>query len=145
MTARQPISSPATRAHATAWVDAIAQIKRASGPKTGGYEGEREDALLPDDVRAAARLLAAHRRRAPRKLSALDRLIVDYLRELPDIGPAAIWGDLKRIAEDGGNTVVVEFDQEAGVLSWSPSPGGAIREICFEAFRKKVQRVRLRH
>jgi hypothetical protein len=131
-----------TRSHATAWADAIAQLERTSGLKIS--LPVRKEAT-PDDVRAAARLLATHRSRAPRKLSALDRLIVDYLREIPDIGPAAIWADLKRLAEDGGNAVVVELDQDADVLSWLPSAGRAIRDICFGAFRKKVQRLRLRH
>jgi hypothetical protein len=141
MTARQPISPPVARSHATAWADAIAQIERAGVPKIN--LPVREEAT-PDDVRAAARLLATHRSRAPRKLSALDQVIVGYLIELPDICPAVIWADLKRIAEDGGNAVIVEFDRDACVISWSHSEGSTMSDISFQAFRRRVQRLRRR-
>mgnify|MGYP001765542052 CR=1 FL=1 len=139
------MTSPVPRSDYWQWVDAIRQIKCAHGPNNG-LPGHRLDVErvsgLPEEVRAAARLLARHRSRSPRRPDALNRVIAGYLAELPDITPAEIWADLLRIAEGGGDGVLIESNPDSGLLSWVAEPGGPVRDIGFEALRRRVQRLR---
>lgn len=76
-----------------------------------------------------------------RKPDALDRLIRQYLEELPDITPAALWRDFCRRAEDGFDSILADYVD--GVLNFESQPGGRVVDIGFQAFRRRVQRARL--
>ena len=75
-----------------------------------------------------------------RKPDALDRLIRQYLEELPDITPAALWRDFCRRAEDGFDSILA--DRAGDELTYAIEPGGRLIDIGFQAFRKRVQRAR---
>jgi hypothetical protein len=128
------------------WVIAITQMqprqwggcgdveKRHSGPENAPAEPNPD----AERLREAARLLATRRR--SRGLDALGRLIAAYLREIPNIEPIAVWRDLEHRVDERG--IVVEFD--GTTLSWARKPGGATSDIAYDAFRRKVQRIRAR-
>ena len=77
-----------------------------------------------------------------RRSDALTKLIAGYIAEMPGIGPKRLWEDFKGQARDGFSETLVDFSEEDGILSFVPWPGAEIEDIGFQAFRKKVQRVR---
>lgn len=105
---------------------------------------ERNDAAMLWQY--GGRVLADQRqvergRMGRRKPDALDRLIRQYLEELPDITPAALWRDFCRQAGDGFDSILADYVD--GVLNFESQPGGRVVDICFQAFRRRVQRARL--
>lgn len=85
----------------------------------------------------------AQRASGRRTPDALDRRIEVYLAEVEEITPAEIWTDMRYRADDRGDDVIVDFDSLAGVLSFQPDPDSiALADIRFEAFRRRVQRIR---
>lgn len=82
-------------------------------------------------------------KRAGRKrgADALNLLIQAYLDELPTVSPAELWREFGRRTEDG-DEILVEFDEEGEILTYARQPGGKLASIPFDAFRRRVQRLR---
>lgn len=143
MTAAEPTTMQDDRTASRQWVDAIRQIQFVQGPENGLPERQTDAERVSgasEDVRAAARLLARHRSIRPRKPDALNQMIAGYLAELPDITPATLWREFSRIAEDKFDPVLIDCID--GVLSFEPQPSERWVNIGFQAFRKRVQRIR---
>jgi len=76
---------------------------------------------------------------------ALDQLIEAYLADEPDAGPAAIWEAFTADADGDSWQVLDGFDAATGVLSFQARPTDEeTSEIEFDAFRRRVQRIRAR-
>lgn len=105
----------------------------------------REDwALL---YRAGHEVLRVYRqsRRAttcPRGGDALDDLILDHVRAMPEVEPMTLWRDFTREAADGDSDILIDFDEDAGFLTFARSLRGEQKDIGCGAFRKRVQRAR---
>ena len=84
----------------------------------------------------------AQRGTRKRRGDALNELIRGYVSEMPAIGPKELWEDFKGQAGDRFSEILVDFCDEGQTLSYAPWPGAELEEIDFQAFRKRVQRVR---
>lgn len=79
---------------------------------------------------------------------ALDAMLRGLIAKHPDFGAPMIWAELARQAsgriDDGA---LVSYDSLADTLAFEPHPGAEIRDIGFEAFRRRFHRIKksLRH
>lgn len=89
-----------------------------------------------DSYRQAQRALA----RDAHDGDALDRLILNYLDEIPDISPKELWDDFKERAENDHDVLV--DNESAEIILYAPYRDAAGIPIKFGAFRKRVQKIR---
>lgn len=119
---------PALAALAVLWAD---QVGHASMFWRAGFE-----------VVTAYRV-GQHRKGCGSAGDALDDLIARYLLALPEITPRALWDQFALEVEDGHGAadVISEFDDD-GRLVFDADGTGLLADVTFDAFRRRVQRVR---
>jgi hypothetical protein len=69
-------------------------------------------------------------------------LIRSAIYEFPSFSPSQLWAEFARHARVSGDGVLADYDGLTDLISFEPAPGAELREIGFEAFRRRVQRVR---
>lgn len=111
---------------------------------TGALEENSWHTFYP----AAYAVFEAHRQaqRAAGRVrgDALDDLLREMLEEVPDFTPINLWAEVSRLASNRTHPALDDYDPGLDVVSFEPHPGAELRDIGFQAFRRRVQRLRNR-
>lgn len=75
---------------------------------------------------------------------ALDDLLRGMLDELPGFAPTRLWAEVSRRANEGAHPALADYDPGSDVVTFEPHPGAELRDISFQAFRRRVQRLKSR-
>jgi hypothetical protein len=93
---------------------------------------------------AAYAVLEAHRQteraRGRKGGDALDGLLRKLIAELPEFSSSLLWAECVRRADGAGCEILCDYDSTRDLLTFEHH--GAIVDIGFEAFRRRVQRIR---
>ena len=99
--------------------------------------------------RAGMELMTSYRQAihstAARSGDVLSRKIREYIVEMPDITPEALWKDFTHQAQEGWGGFIIESTGDS--LSYEELEGGPLQDISRSAFRRRVQRIKreMRH
>lgn len=82
----------------------------------------------------------AERARSRHGGDALDRLLRKLIDELPEFSPSMLWAESIRRTEGFGCDVLCDYDPDHDALTFEHH--GALADIGFAAFRRRVQRIK---